>query len=163
VPDFGRAALESRRKAFGVREEVAAKDPKNAQAGFDLAVDHADLSEALAATGATDEALGHPRQALSILQQLSDADPTNAVYWRNIGLCYEKFANAYANLGATDMRSRAERTKDWSEARSWFEKALGVFSDLRDGGTLMPTDSEQTTKFQQKIRECDDAIGRLKI
>jgi tetratricopeptide (TPR) repeat protein len=157
------AALESWRKAFAIRQEIAAKDPKNAQARFDLAVDHADLSEALTATGASDEALDHARKAFLILQQLSEADPTNAVYSRNIGLCYEKFANAFARLGAAETRPGEQRIRDWSEARSWFEKALGVFSDLRDRGTLMPTDSEQTTKFQRKIQDCDDAIARLKM
>jgi hypothetical protein len=39
---------------------------------------------------------------------------------------------------------------------------LRLFSDLRDRGTLMPADPEQTAKFQQKIQECDDAIARLK-
>ena len=157
------AALESWRKAFGIREQVAAKDPKNAQARFDLAVDHADLAEVLTATGAPDEALAHARQALSILQQLSDADPTNAVYWRNIGLCYEKFANAFASLGATESKPSAERVTDWSEARSWFEKALGVFLDLRDRGTLMPADSEQNTRFQRKIQDCDAAVAHLNM
>jgi len=157
------AALESWRKAFGIREQVAAKDPKNAQARFDLAVDHADLAEVLTATGATDEALAHAREALSILQQLSDADPTNAVYWRNIGLCYEKFANAFASLGATDTKSRAERIRDWSEARAWFERALGVFLNLRDRGTLMPADSEQNTRFQRKIQDCDAAVAHLNM
>ena len=38
------SALESRRKAFAIRQEIAVQDPKNAQAIFDLAVAHADVS-----------------------------------------------------------------------------------------------------------------------
>jgi tetratricopeptide (TPR) repeat protein len=155
------AALESRRKAFAIRQEIAAQDPKNAQANFDLAVAHADLSEALTKTGAIAEALDRAQHALSILQQLSHADPTNAVYWRNIGLCYEKFADAYARLGADETRSHAQRINDWTQARSWFEKALRLFSDLRDHGTLMPADSEQIAKFTSKLRGCNDAISHL--
>jgi tetratricopeptide (TPR) repeat protein len=155
------AALESRRKAFAIRREIAAQDPKNAQAVFDLAVAHADLSEALTATGSSTQALDHAQTALSILQQLSAADPTNAVYSRNIGLCYEKLATAFERLGADENRSSAPRITDWTEARTWFEKALRLFSDLRDHGTLMPADSEQTAKFESTIRECDEAISRL--
>ena len=155
------AALESRRKAFAIRQEIAAQDPKNAQARFDLADAHGDLSEALTATGASIEALDQARQALSILQQLSAADPTNAVYVRNIALCYETSAQALSHLAADETRSKTQRVKDWNEARSWFEKALGLFSELRNRGTLMPADSGQAGKFAAKIRECDTAIAQL--
>jgi hypothetical protein len=89
------------------------------------------------------------------------AEPTNAVYLRNIGLCYENSANAVARLAADETRSHAQRTKDWNKARSWFEKALGLFSELRNRGTLMPADSEQIAKFTVKIREGDNAIAHL--
>jgi tetratricopeptide (TPR) repeat protein len=156
------SALESRRKAFGIRQEIAAQDPKNAQAIFDLAVAHADLSEALTGTDSAAEALDHAQNALSMMQQLSAADPTNAVYSRNIGLCYEKLATGFARLGADEKRSNSDRLTNWTTARSWFEKALRLFSDLRGRGTLMPADSEQATKFNTKIRECDEAISHLK-
>ena len=67
------AALESRRKAFAIGKRSLARS-RNAQARFDLADAHGDLSEALTATGASTEALDQARQALSILQQLSAAD-----------------------------------------------------------------------------------------
>jgi eukaryotic-like serine/threonine-protein kinase len=155
------SALESRRKAFAIRQEIAAQDPKNAQAIFDLAVAHADLSEALTATDAAAEAVDDAQKALSMLQQLSAADPTNAVYSRNVGLCYEKLGTAFARLGADEKRSNSSRLTDWTSARGWFEKALHLFSDLRERGTLMPADSEQAAKFNTKIRECDEAISRL--
>jgi hypothetical protein len=41
------------------------------------------------------------------------------------------------------------------------EKALGLFSELRNRGTLMPADSGQAAKFVAKIRECDTAIAQL--
>jgi tetratricopeptide (TPR) repeat protein len=155
------AALDSRRKAFAIRQEIAAQDPKNAQARFDLADAHGDLSEALTATGASAEGLEEAGQALSIMQQLSAADPTNAVYLRNIGLCYETYGQALSRLAADETRSPTERIKDWNEARSWFEKALELFSELQKRGTLMPTDSEQIVKFTAKLRECDSAIAQL--
>jgi eukaryotic-like serine/threonine-protein kinase len=157
------AALESRRKAFAVRQEIAARDPKNAQASFDLAVAHADLSEALTETGSGSEAIDHAEHSLSILQQLSTGDPTNVVYSRNIGLCYEKFAAALTHLGSDKTRLPEKRIKDWSEARSWLEKALRIFSELRDRGTLMPADSEKPQQLRKKIQECDYTVASLKI
>jgi hypothetical protein len=60
----------------------------------------------------------------------------------------------------TSCRSSEQRIKDWTEARAWFEKALRLFSDFRDHGTLMPADSGQIAKFERKIRSGDDAIAR---
>ena len=154
-------ALESRRRAFAIRREIAAQDPKNAQAIFDLAVAHADLSEAFTATGSASDGLEEAKTALSILQQLSAGDLANAVYSRNVGLCYEKLAAGFQRLGADETRSSTQRITDWTEARSWSEKALHLFSDLRNHGTLMPADSEQCAKFGNAIRECDEAISRL--
>ncbi len=90
-----------------------------------------------------------------------DSAPTNAVYLRNIGLCYENSGSALARLAADETISRAQRIKDWNEARSWLQKALGIFSELRDRGRLMPADSGQAAKFTARIRECDDAIAQL--
>ena len=159
--DFA-SALESRRKAFSIRNKVAAQDPKNIQARFDLGVAHADLAEALSATGDYPQAIVHGQQALSILQNLSAADVTNAVYQRNIGLCYEKFGQIYQRLGADEKRSVAERTKDLTEARSWFQKGSKLFSMLRNRGTLMPADSAQPDAFAAKIQECDQQMAGLK-
>jgi serine/threonine protein kinase/tetratricopeptide (TPR) repeat protein len=155
-------ALQSRRKAFAIRQEIAEEDPKNVQARFDLAVAHGDLAEALSATGEAADALGHARQSLSILQGMSAADPTNVVYQRNLGLCYEKFAQSYARMGEDEKHPLAQRTKDWTEARSWYRKGAELFSALRDRGTLMPADSEEPNKFSAKVRECDNAVARLK-
>jgi hypothetical protein len=66
-----------------------------------------------------------------------------------------------SHLAADETRSKTERIKDWNEARSWFEKALDLFSELRNRGTLMPADSGQAAKFAAKIRECDTAIAQL--
>jgi tetratricopeptide (TPR) repeat protein len=156
------AALESRRKAFTIRQEIADEDPKNVQARFDLAVAHGDLAEALSATGNTSDALGHARQSLSLLQQMSAADPTNVVYERNLGLCYEKLGQVSERLGANEKRAIVDRSKDWADARGWYRKGFDLFSALRNHGTLMPADAKEPKEFAAKIRECDDAMARLK-
>jgi non-specific serine/threonine protein kinase/serine/threonine-protein kinase len=155
-------ALQSRRKAFAIRQEIAEEDPKNVQARFDLAVAHGDLAEALSATGQAADALAHARQSLSILQGMSAGDPTNVVYQRNLGLCYEKLGEAYVALANNEKRSVGQRISDWNEARSWYRKGAELFSALRDRGTLMPADSEEPKKFSAKVGGCDNAIARLK-
>jgi hypothetical protein len=65
-------------------------------------------------------------------------------------------------VGVVAEEALGKRIKDWTEARTWFEKASRLFSKLRDRNQLIPTDPGQIAKFQEKIRECEDAIARLK-
>jgi tetratricopeptide (TPR) repeat protein len=154
-------ALESRRKAFAIREEVAAQDPQNKQARFDLAVEYGELAESYTDTGAPGEALAQGQRSLEILKELSASDPANAVYLRNMGLCYERLAQALARSASDGRAPTALRVRQWAEARARYQKALEVFSDLRERGALMPADAGQVEKFTGSISRCDDAIERL--
>lgn len=158
-----RAALECRKKAFAIRQEIAHEDPKNAQAAFDLAVAHADLAEVLTLTGSVPEAIEHAQESLKILDQLSAADRGNAVYRRNLALCYEKFAQAYRRQADDTTRPIAQRLKDWNDARGWYEKASTLFSKLRTEGTLMPSDAKMPEEFATRLSESDEAIRQLTL
>jgi tetratricopeptide (TPR) repeat protein len=156
-------ALESRRKAFAIRREFAAQDPQNKQARFDLAVAHGDLAEGYTNTNAPAEGFAEGQRSLEILEELSASDPTNAVYLRNVGLCYERLAQALARSASDERAPAARRVKQWTEARAWYQKALGLFSDLRNRGTLMPADAGQTEKFAENVSACDNAIEHLTV
>jgi tetratricopeptide (TPR) repeat protein len=115
--------------------------------------------------GDTDGALASYRKATSIRERLHKVGSTTENEMeleRNLGLCYEKLGQVSERLGANHKRSAPERARDWVDARGWYRKGLDLFSGLRDRGTLMPADSEQPKKFAAKVRECDDAIARLK-
>lgn len=144
------------------RWAMAAQDPKNAQAKFDLAVAHADLAEVLTPTGAPVDALEHAKQSLQLLEQLSRADPTNAVYRRNVALCYEKFGDAYSALAKDEKRLVSQRLLDWNDGRTWYQKAASVFRELREHHALMPSDSGEPERFASKADECLKAIAQIK-
>lgn len=151
-------ALESRRKAFVIRQEIAAQDPQNKQMRFDLAAAHGDLSEALANTGDTAQALSEAEKSLTILNELTSADPTNAVNRRNLAICYDRFAVAYARQAADVKLSPAQRTTHWKEARDWYQKELNLYTELRESGTLMPTDTTKPDELSAKVRECEEEM-----
>jgi tetratricopeptide (TPR) repeat protein len=155
-------ALESRRKAFTIRETVAAKDPRNAQARFDLAVAFADLSEAYTNTGEIGQAVASAQESLKVFESLVVADPTNVVYSRNIGLCYEKLAEAFVRQASDERLSHGQRLKSWAEARLRYRQGMEVFQELRSTAKLMPADAGQPDRLLAKIKECDEAMQRLK-
>lgn len=155
------AALQARRKALAVREKLAAQDPTNKQARFDLAVGHGELCEALERTGAISDAIIEGERSLAILHELTQFDPANAIYQRNVGLCYERLGDAQAQGARNEEAVANARATAWNEARAWYQKARDLFAGLASRGTLMPADAGQTTKFAQRVADCEAAIAAL--
>jgi serine/threonine protein kinase len=156
------AAVESLQKALAIREKSAAADPQNAQASFDLAGTHVDLADALSATGDAAQAVTHARQGIVIMTALVASDPTNAIYSRNLASYNDQLGDAYARSGADKNASVTERLRAWSEARSSYEKAHQIFSDLQAHGTLPPADAaEQPKEFAKRMSDCQEAIKQL--
>jgi tetratricopeptide (TPR) repeat protein len=155
------AALEARKKAFEIRREFAANDSQNKQAQFDLATAHGELSEAFTNVGDTNQALENARESLKLMSALAESDPENNIYRRNVGLANEKFALAFARKAADEKLSAAERINNWSEAASWYQKALQTFVELRDRNALQPRDAGQIDKFTQRIQSCENERAKL--
>ncbi|MDP9003943.1 MAG: hypothetical protein M3N12_04040, partial [Verrucomicrobiota bacterium] len=89
-------------------------------------------------------------------------DPNNAVYSRNIAAYQNKLGDVLARSGANKNARVMERLSVWLEARSSYEKAQQMFSDLQAQGTLSPADAaEQPKEFARRMSECEEAIKQL--
>jgi tetratricopeptide (TPR) repeat protein len=154
------AALANREKALQVRERVAADDPSNKQARFDLAAANGELAESYENLQDPNKALEHARRCTQLFNELIASDPQNVIYSRNLGLAYERVAGALALLATDETQLAAKRLQDLREARSFYAKALELFTGLRDRGALMPNDAHQIPKFTKKIADTDVEIGK---
>jgi eukaryotic-like serine/threonine-protein kinase len=155
-------AVESLQKAVAIREKSAAADPQNAQASFDLASTCVDLADALSATGDIVQAVTQARRGIAIVTALLAADPTNAIYSRNLATYHNKLGDVFARAGADKKAAVTERVHSWWEARSSYEKAHEIFSDLQAHGILPPADAaDQPKEFAQRISACQEAIKQL--
>jgi len=45
-----------------------------------------------------------------------------------------------------------------TQARAWDQKALAVFTDLPEPGTLMPTNDDRIDKYAARVAETQQAI-----
>jgi tetratricopeptide (TPR) repeat protein len=155
-------AVDSLQKSVAIREKSAVADPQNAQASFDLASTCVDLADALSTTGDTAQAVTQARRGIAIVTALLAADPTNAIYSRNLATYHNKLGDVFARSGADKNAAVTERLRAWSEARSSYEKAHEIFSDLQAHGTLPPADAaEQPKEFARRMSDCQEAIKRL--
>ena len=105
-------------------------------------------------------ALAEGQQCVAVLKELTASDPTNAVYQRNIGLCYEKLAVASERAANDERAAPAQRVKQLTAARAWYQKELEVFSDLRDRHTLMAADAGKIETLAAKINKSQEAFAQ---
>lgn len=151
--DFAEA-LRYGRESLEIRQAVAAADPNNAQARFDLAAVQALLGNALTGVGRPEAAVEPASTAVRTLEAMTAADPGNALYARNLGILYETLGDVQAARAASDA-------SHWIEARSGYEQARKIFEDQRANGSMRPSDAGKAASLEEKIAACRDSSYRV--
>lgn len=108
-------------------ESLAAADPANQEAGFDLSVSHRDFGVLLERHGDRADAERHYRQSIAISERTLATDPTNGE--RNLIL-----AGTYAMLG--DMLAKSGNT---AAAEATYRKIVALGDRLRAGSPPSPS------------------------
>jgi len=150
-----RQAIDAYSRALRIRQELAAADPRNADAQLRLADAYHGIGfvEARAGLpGATDYLL----RALDIVQTFRRLDPANTQTTVVLGYLYGSLGTASetgAPKGAVQARLRM--------ARDWYDKSRQVFLSLRDQGRLGGGDIAEIARMEEKISEIDGKLAAM--
>lgn len=72
-------------------------------------------------------------------------------------------AKAYAGMGAYWSQFPRELSDNPSnlcrEARSWYQKSLDIYQDMKSNGTLSGADSSKPDELAKEIAKCDAALA----
>lgn len=112
-------ALEIDRAALRIAQQLSRKDPRDAQARLAVAIDYANMADALAGTGRRAEARGAMSEALRIVQEVVALSPKNA-----------EFRGVQAGLYATDgdvYRAAGES----AQALKAYRQAAGIVTQTQ--------------------------------
>lgn len=156
------AALECYRKALKIREALSSADPTNAQASRDLAIGYGNVGSTLAGMGDAAEASANLRKSLALFEALSAKDPTNAVARHDVAVCYTTVAEAETVLASLSSIPVSRQEQHWREARSWYQRGLDVFIELRNHGTLRASEADRPEGIAKEIKRCDEALAKLR-
>lgn len=152
------AALASYRREHAILNELRSADANNQQAILNLGLTEASIGEILMRQGKISEGLHSVHQAIAIFR----AAPGSKNLWINSGL-----SEGYADMGAgyetlaEQSVSRGEKLKYWREARSWYERAMDVWTDNPKSGSLDAFGHNQAAHISQEIAKCDAHLGAL--
>jgi eukaryotic-like serine/threonine-protein kinase len=153
-----KAAFEDLNKAMAIGRRLAAADLQNAQAGSDLSACHEGIGDSRVAFGEIEMALRSYRQAIAIREQLSAKDPGNAETRAVLAASYAKMGRAYITLASNRKMRRAEH---WREARSWLQRSLELWINMRQNGTLPGSDASQPDSIATQIARCDGELRKF--
>lgn len=153
-------ALEAYRKGLAIHEALSSADPQNAQARHDLAVSYGNVGYALAQAGDENGGLGHTRKSQALFEALAAADPTNVVARRDLAISYSYLGDVYGML-ASNAASASRKIELWREARSWYQKSLNIYLEMRSSGTLRGADAGKPDEIGRQIADCDAALAKL--
>ena len=152
------AALPHQRKALAAFESLSSQDPGNMQLRQDRAGVLGNLGSLLTATGDFDQAKRVLQEALSLLLHLPAANSSVVIKF-TVAKDQYRMGKAFASQAekTSDSGTRRER---WREARSWFEKSLPAFIDLRDRKIATGPEAAMPDEVVKEIANCDKALSK---
>ncbi|MHB8216257.1 MAG: protein kinase domain-containing protein [Candidatus Sulfotelmatobacter sp.] len=103
-------ALQSYKKALGIRQQLAQSKPRDLSALRDLATGYEKMDSILESMGKDQEALNAGYQALAIREKLVATEPRSPVAQHDLASCHNIIASALWDLG--DLKGALQHYKD---------------------------------------------------
>src|SRR5207244_515189 len=118
-----------------------------------LGLTYRNIGEALARTGDLKGTIESYRLALPVFETLIGRSPANAKTQTDLALTYYDLGIAQLKLAQAAFAS-SDSVEDWRQARSWYQKSLDVWQDLRSHGTLGSVDASKPDELVKEIARC---------
>jgi eukaryotic-like serine/threonine-protein kinase len=150
-------ALKHYDAAIALYNSVTAKQPGNLPTG--LRTVYQLMAELGIDTGDTGRVLRSTQKELEIDGRLLKADSANAGAQRNRGVAFTQIGQVHEILALRNTASAPQRMSEWREARSWYQRALDVWIDLRKKGTLIPMYASKLDDSVHNVAKCDRALA----
>jgi len=154
------AALDFYRRAHEIFRELSSADPHNQEAVLNSGLSDLSIGELLLKQGNVSQALPRIHAALATFR----ATPGAKNLWVETGLSlsFMDLGMAYAALAERAV-SPGEKVRNWSEARSWYQKGLEVWSGRPNPTSVLDANGRnQAAQISQALAACDARLQELK-
>ncbi|MGB8580758.1 MAG: serine/threonine-protein kinase [Candidatus Sulfotelmatobacter sp.] len=155
-------ALPHLEAALAGYRKMTLADPHDVLAMRYLGKCYMSVGKALAADGKPSQGILSAREGVRILEALVAADRGDTAF-KPSDLAYARsaLAEAYSRLAQEHGRSVAASIASWREARSWYEKSLETWLQLREKAPLAQFDAAQPDYISGEISRCNAALSKL--
>ncbi len=155
-------ALPHLQAALAGYRQLTLADPHDVLAMRYLGKCYMSVGKALAADGKPSQGVQSAREAVRILEALVAADRGDTAF-KPSDLAYARsaLAEAYSRLAQEHGRSDTAKIASWREARSWYEKSLDTWLQLKKKAPLAQFDAAQPDYISEEISRCNAALSKL--
>ncbi len=143
--------------------KLTARDAHDSLARRYLGLCNEKIGQALVTEGKEVEGIEYERKALQISDALAAADRSDT-FFKSADVAYGRsaLADAYSHLAGRPGNSEAARIRNWREARSWYQKSLDLWFQLKQKAPLAHLDAAQPDKIAAALAGCDAALAKLR-
>jgi predicted Zn-dependent protease len=107
------------------------------------------------------EAIQILKTALTFLQALVKGHPENALNYQGLADAYTELGKAYEQFATNPDSARQVKLRDWTQARTNYQKSRVVLAEAQDKGFPDIGKSRNLADLSQDIATCDAAMARL--
>jgi len=155
VLDLGgdRAAARSEfDRALAAFQKLSAEDPRNVQYRMDVISASGLAANSLIEQGKTAEAIGKLQETMALIRGL----PAGAE--QEAAIAVNEFRMGKAHMHQALKRGPDAR-REFTEARSWYERSLPALERSRDKRALDPRDTTLVDQTREALKRCNEMLG----
>jgi eukaryotic-like serine/threonine-protein kinase len=154
-----KSAIEYYRKAVAMRLTLSEKSPNSGANRGALAECYVNLGKALGPTDRED-ALKQYNDAVELLERVTAVDASNPRYHIALADALTGTARLYVRM-AGEGKEPATRLRDWTKARSLYQRSQELWVELGRSGKLPPARSAAIREVNGELARCDDSLAKL--
>jgi non-specific serine/threonine protein kinase/serine/threonine-protein kinase len=154
-------ALYNFRKERDIFYETVAKDPNDTNASRVTGFTDVEIGRVLVKKGDPGGALPLLKEALGIFRSLEQSSPESSYLDENFANVYGELGTTYSTLGSDLKLAHDIRRARWSQARSWYRKALDVRLEQQRQGKLLRENAGEPERLAEQIGKCTRALRKL--
>jgi eukaryotic-like serine/threonine-protein kinase len=154
-----KSAIEYYRKAVTARLTLMEKSPNSGANRGALAECYMNLAKALG-PGEREDALKQYNDAVELLEHLTAVDASNPRYRIALADSLTSTARLYVGMAGEDGEP-ATRLRNWTRARSLYQRSQEVWLELGRTGKLPPARGGAIQEVSGELARCDDSLVKL--
>ncbi len=145
-------------KALPIFRELAAKDPTNAFVKQQQTQAYLKFSTFLSDNSDIQKSIENAGEAATIAESLIKIDAANAGAQTLLASAYYQIGKYNASLAGTPGTAIDQQRQRWLEARTWYQKSLGIWQDMKSKATLSAANATKPDEIAREIAKCDAAL-----
>jgi serine/threonine protein kinase len=153
--------LQYLRRAENIYQALRSADPSNALIAYRLAYTEINIGEIMLTQRRSSGAVQILKTALTRFQALMEGHPENGLNYQGLADAYAELGKAYEQFASNPGSPSQAKLRDWTEARTSYQKSQAVLVQAHDKGVLETDKSGYFARLSQDIATCDVRIARL--